>query len=120
MYVLQVPPVFSVRPQDKVVRLGEAAVLQCRVSPAPHQQQLTRVFWQQQDLGPLAPGPGHHSQLSVDPRSGSLRLAAVTPELAGWFGCFAVSATGSSSAVARGSLKSSLLQPPPIIQLGET
>ena len=115
--LLQVPPVFSVRPQDKVVRLGEAAVLQCRVE---QQQQLTRVFWQQQDLGPLAPGPGHSSQLSVDPRTGSLRLAAVTAELAGWFGCFAVSATGSSSAVARVSLKSSLLQPPPIIQLGET
>ena len=116
--MLQVPPVFSVRPQDKVVRLGEAAVLQCRVEQQ-QQQQLTRVFWQQQDLGPLAPGPGHHSQLSVDPRTGSLRLAAVTAELAGWFGCFAVSATGSSSAVARVSLKSSLLQPPPIIQLGK-
>ena len=33
-------------------------------------------------------------------------------------GCFAVSVTGSSSAVARLSLRSSSLQPPPIIQLG--
>ena len=37
----------------------------------------------------------------------------------GWLGCFAVSPTGSSSALARLSLKTSGQQrPPPIIQLG--
>ena len=50
--------------------------------------------------------------------AGNLRIDGVTSEDEGWFGCFAVSVTGSSSALAKLSLKSNPHQPPPIIQLG--
>ena len=44
---------------------------------------------------------------------------SVTAELEGWAGCFAVSVTGWSSAVARLAVRSSPAhQPPPVIQLG--
>ena len=111
---IQVPPVFSIRPVDKVAKLGESVVLQCRVDSRGSE---ARLFWQRQGL-PVTLGPGaKHRHMSVD-RSGNLRLEAVTAEDEGFFGCFAVSRTGSSSAVAKISLKSSLNQPPPIIQLG--
>ena len=39
---IQVPPVLVIRPQDKVVRLGDDVVLQCKVDP----QQDALLFWQ--------------------------------------------------------------------------
>ena len=111
---IQVPPVFSIRPVDKLVKLGESVVLQCRVDPRGAE---VRLFWQRQGL-PVTLGPGaKHRHMTVD-RNGNLRLEAVTAEDEGFFGCFAVSRTGSSSAVAKITLKSNLNQTPPIIQLG--
>ena len=111
---IQVPPVFSIRPMDKLVKLGESVVLQCRVEPMGAE---VRLFWQRQGL-PVTLGPGaKHRHMTVD-RNGNLRLEAVTAEDEGFFGCFAVSRTGSSSAVAKITLKSNLNQTPPIVQLG--
>ena len=39
---IQVPPVFVIRPQDKLVRLGDDVLLQCKVDP----QQEAQLFWQ--------------------------------------------------------------------------
>ena len=111
---IQVPPVFSIRPVDKVVRLGESVVLQCRAGAGDTE---VRLFWQREGL-PLSLSPGaKHRHISVD-RSGNLRVEAVRPEDEGFYGCFAVSRTGSSSALCKVTLKSNLNQPPPIIQLG--
>ena len=40
---IQVPPVFSIRPVDKVAKLGESVVLQCRVD---HMQMHCVAVWQ--------------------------------------------------------------------------
>ena len=39
---IQVPPVFVIRPQDKLVRLGDDVLLQCKVDP----QQESFLLWQ--------------------------------------------------------------------------
>ena len=39
---IQVPPVFVIRPQDKLVRPGDDVLLQCKVDP----QQEALLFWQ--------------------------------------------------------------------------
>ena len=39
---IQVPPVFVIRPQDKLVRLGDDVLLQCKVDP----QQESLLLWQ--------------------------------------------------------------------------
>ena len=73
-------------------------------------------FWLQSgQTTPLLPGTG--GRLAVSGQ-GSLTIGEVTARDAGWYGCFGVSQTGSSGAVAWVGVRDGVRQPPPIIQLG--
>ena len=117
IYCSSVPPIFSIRPHDKNVKLGDSVLMQCKVDTSDGTR--ARMYWQRED-GHVAMLPGSkHDHITVD-SIGNLRIDGVEQEDEGWFGCFAVSSTGSSSALAKLSLKSNPhQQPPPIIQLGE-
>ena len=109
---------FSIRPHDKNVKIGDSVLMQCKVDTTDTRVSRARMFWQREG-GHVTMTPGSkHDHITVD-TSGNLRIDGVSQEDEGWFGCFAVSPTGSSSALARLSLKSNPHQPPPIIQLGE-
>ena len=93
---------------------------QSAVSMGSHDSQSeVRMFWQKDGVSrSMLPG-SKYQHISVD-HQGNLRIDSVKAEDEGWFGCFAVSATGSTSALAKVSLKSNPhTQPPPIIQLGK-
>ena len=100
-------------------------LMQCKVDTSRVSSQRSRgfpndvrMFWQRDGVSTsLLPG-SKHNHMTVD-NAGNLRIDFVRAEDEGWFGCFAVSVTGSSSSLARISLKSNPHQPPPIIQLGK-
>ena len=107
------PPVFLVEPQDKIVKPGEKVSIECKVESI----QQAVLFWQKDGISsPFLPGT-KQQHISVD-KSGNLLIESVTSQDEGWYGCFAVSETGSSSALAKLALKTGPPQPPPIIQLG--
>ena len=107
------PPVFLTKPQDKTVRPGENVLLECSVESS----QGTILFWQKD--GRSAPFlPDTEQQHIFVEKSGNLLIESVSSQDQGWYGCFAVSGTGTNTALARLSLKIGPQQPPPIIQLG--
>ena len=60
---------------------------------------------------------GQEGRLAVSSH-GSLTIGSATTKDAGWYGCFGVSPTGSSGAMAWVGIKDTMVRPPPIIQLG--
>eukprot|EP00090_Calanus_glacialis_P005360 TRINITY_DN14165_c0_g1_i1.p2 TRINITY_DN14165_c0_g1~~TRINITY_DN14165_c0_g1_i1.p2 ORF type:complete len:628 (-),score=93.63 TRINITY_DN14165_c0_g1_i1:3356-5239(-) len=110
---IQSPPVFLVEPQDKIVKPGEKVSIECKVESI----QQAVLFWQKDGIStPFLPGT-KQQHIFVD-KSGNLLIESVSSQDEGWYGCFAVSETGSSSALAKLALKTGPPQPPPIIQLG--
>ena len=66
---IQVPPVFIIRPQDKVVRVGEDVLMQCKIDP----KQDAVLFWQVSGTSkPFLPGTKQQN-LSVD-KMGNLHI----------------------------------------------
>ena len=66
---IQVPPVFIIRPQDKMVRLGDDIVMQCKIDP----KQDAVLFWQVTGISKsLLPGTKQQN-LSVD-KMGNLHI----------------------------------------------
>ena len=66
---IQVPPVFVIKPQDKVVKLGDDVVMQCKIDP----KQEAVVFWQFSGISSsLLPG-SKQENLSVD-KMGNLHI----------------------------------------------
>ena len=107
------PPVFLVEPQDKVVKPGVKTSIECGVEPTEQ----AILFWQKDGRSsPFLPGT-KQQHISVD-KAGNLLIESATSQDEGWYGCFAVSETGSSSALAKLALKINPPKPPPIIQLG--
>ena len=104
---------FLTKPQDRIVTPGEKVLLECSVESS----QGTILFWQKDGIS--APFlPGTKQQRVFVEKTGNLLIESVSSEDQGWYGCFAVSGTGASTALARLSLKIGKQQPPPIIQLG--
>ena len=107
------PPVFLVEPEDKVTKLGSKLTLDCRLakSGAPALQ-----FWLRDgQTTPLLPGTG--GRLAVSSQ-GSLSIGRITERDAGWYGCAAVSSSGSDLARAEVRVARESDAPPPIIQVG--
>ena len=109
------PPVFLTKPQDKIVRPGENVFLECSIKS--NQDQGTILFWQKNGISaPILPDT-KQQHIFVE-KTGNLVIESVSSQEQGWYCCFAVSGTGTSTALARLSLKIEPQQPPPIIQLG--
>ncbi|XP_055700087.1 roundabout homolog 2 isoform X1 [Phlebotomus papatasi] len=111
--IVNSPPSFSVRPQDKKVGLNGIAMFECLAKGNPPPS----VFWTKEGSQMLMFPDNSYGHIHITTQ-GTLQIRGVQKEDAGYFVCSALSVAGSATTRAFLQVTSVDDIPPPIIQIG--